>query len=86
MRWRIMTDGFDLIGAARRCAARLWELGLADWSQKLTDAVDGASTGGELVMAVRWHLQELERSRIALPDDVRQLVREIIREVDKTGW
>ena len=78
--------GLDVVAATRRCAARLQELGLTGWSQRLVEAVEAASTGGELVMAVRWHLKELVRSGEQIPEDVRRLIREIVREINKTGW
>jgi hypothetical protein len=82
----MVMGGFDVIGASRRFAGLLQELGLAEWSGKLIDAMRGASTGGELVMAVRWLLQELERSGAVLPDDAEQLMRKIVQEIDATGW
>lgn len=77
---------FDVIAATRDCAAYLHKLGLADWSSKLLNALDSASTGGELVMAVRWHLQQLESLDKELPDDVLQLSRRIVQEINSTGW
>jgi hypothetical protein len=59
---------------------------MTGWSQKLVDAMEAAGTGGELVMAVRWHLRQLIRSGEPLPHDVEQTAEEIIREIDKTGW
>lgn len=37
-------------------------------------------------MAVRWHMQKLERSNNALPEDMKQAMKGIMREIDKTGW
>ncbi|HYV66026.1 MAG TPA: hypothetical protein VE964_07265 [Myxococcales bacterium] len=81
-----MVTTFDLIAATQRLVTRLQELGMIGWSQKLAEALDAASTGGELVMAVRWHLRELERSGEELPEDVRHQVRMIVQEINSTGW
>jgi hypothetical protein len=82
----MVMGGLDVVDAARRCAGRLQDLGLTGWSQSLVEAVESASTGGELVMAVRWQLQQLERSGEHLPEDVRHLLREILQEINRTGW
>jgi len=80
-----MSD-LDIVEATRRCADRLTASGLLDWGQKLRSAIDQASTGGELVMGVRWILQSLQRSGATLPDDVADLVLEIVKAIDDTGW
>jgi len=59
---------------------------MTGWSQKLAEALDAASTGGELVMAVRWHLRGLERSGEKLPEDIRLQVQSIVQEINSTGW
>lgn len=77
----------DIVTAARHCATQLGGLGLVEWSQRLLDAIQSASTGGELVMSLRWNLQELEKScGKDLPARLRQLIQDIIKEINKTGW
>jgi len=78
--------GYDYISATRRCAARVREIGLLDWSKRLLDRLDHSSTGGELVTGVRRELKTLLQSGNALPDDLKQLIAEILREIDETGW
>jgi len=79
-----MREGADIVQAARRCATRLDALGHRSWSQKITDAIDAASTGGELVMALRWQLQSLQREGLELPKDVDAEVMEILRAIEAT--
>jgi len=81
-----LTKGYDYITTTRRCAARLRELGLVEWDRKLNECLDSASTGGELVMGVRWELRRLLGAGERLPEDVEKSIAEIIREIDETGW
>ncbi len=76
----------DITAATRRCATELDGLGLSDWAGRLRDAIDSASTGGELVMGVRHQLRSLRASGQALPADLGALIEEIIVKIDGTGW
>jgi len=81
-----MSEGLDIVQAARLCARRLDELGHRSWSVRIADAIEAASTGGELVMALRWQLQSLQREALGLPKDVDEQVTEILRVIGATGW
>jgi hypothetical protein len=66
-------------------AQLLESVNLSAWAIRLVDAVDGASTGGEIMMAVRWDLQELMRVEKQLPDKIRLTCQRLVREIGTTG-
>jgi hypothetical protein len=75
----------DVVEATRNCASELAKLGLTDWSEKLEEAIGSGSTGGEIVMAIRWNLREL-RNSAELPENVNRQIEEILYAIDGTGW
>lgn len=81
-----MTSDFDISAAARECADRLADSGYVARAHQLRDAVDGASTGGELVMALRWHLKVILRDEEGISESLRDQIHRIINAIDGTGW
>lgn len=79
-------SNYDIVKEAQHCAQQLQEAGIPEWSRRILDAIEAGATGGEIVMALRWNLQELEKSSVALPAQIKQSVRQIIQEINKTGW
>jgi hypothetical protein len=55
------------------------------WAKRLIDSLEGGSTGGEVLMAVRWNLQELLRTEIKLPEAIKSACQRSIREIDASG-
>ena len=81
-----MNSSFDVIEAARQLADHLAQSGDDTWAQRIRDAIDNASTGGELVMALRWTLGELVAAKPDLPGPLKQDVARILADIAGTGW
>ena len=74
----------DIYSRTDSIRGRLGSLGYPRWSQKLSDAVAGGATSGEILMAVRWHLQELRKATSDLPADLRSDIAEVLRLIRQT--
>lgn len=75
-----------IIDDARSCAEQLKTAGLSDWEKKIVNAIESGSTGGEIVMALKWNLQELLKLQTNLPAPTRELAQKIVYEINATGW
>lgn len=59
----------DYYAEARAVARRLIDEGRRGEAQELEDAITTGSTGTEILMSLRWHLQQLEGVRGRLSTD-----------------
>ncbi len=73
---------YDHYEVARRIAASLQSEGFSEASQSLLDAMACGSTGTEIVMALRWNLEQLLKAD-GLRDDTRILMKELRDELNK---
>jgi hypothetical protein len=72
----------DYYGEARSIATKLFERGEFDWSERIEDAISGGSTATEILMRVRFCLQELLDS--GLPDgEEERASRELVAQLDE---
>ena len=55
----------DYYAEAREIARCLERDGLVDDARALRNAIDSGSTGTEILMALRWHLQRIDKARPA---------------------
>ncbi|MSP73584.1 MAG: hypothetical protein EXR76_15715 [Myxococcales bacterium] len=67
MNENIITDPY---AEAADLIARLQAVGRQADAEVLQDAIDSGSTGTEIFMALRWHLEDLLKK--GLPDDLRK--------------
>jgi hypothetical protein len=74
----------DLFTRVKQFAAELTRLGLNDWALRLINSIEEGSTSGEILMAIRWNLQELLRNE-TLSELLQQQAKRFIEEVDETG-
>lgn len=81
-----MTESKDYIGLTNDLIAKLRTEGLPEWADVLYLDMRSASTGGELVMAVRDDLRKLLDTKPALRSETIELAQRIIRVIDATGW
>ena len=59
---------------ARDIAARLEQEGLTAEAASLVDAIEGGSTGTEILMALRWHLDRIDKSGAVKDPETRRLI------------
>lgn len=79
------TDTLDIPVQVKSLAAELGAKGFPEWQQRLSEAVDAASTGTELVMASRWHLKEMLQQERGLPFDLKTKAHFLIEAINQLG-
>lgn len=83
---RSLTDTvMTMFEDVRVFAAGLETIGMPVWKSRLIDAIEGGSTGGEILMAIRWNLQESLHEEKELPVTIRQRAEELIPAITSTG-
>jgi hypothetical protein len=68
---------------AKTLAQTLRARNMDDWSLKIDDIVTGGSTSTEILMGLRWVIQELLNGSTPLDPDAEALARSLIREVNE---
>jgi hypothetical protein len=56
---------------------------LADWKQGIDDAIAAGSTGTEILMALRWNFDELQRTKAVLSNDLVARIKNFISVSDE---
>lgn len=67
----------DYHAEGRDIAARLRQQGLTAEAQSLVDAIEGGSTGTEILMALRWHLDRIEKGGAVKDTDTQRLMTDL---------
>ncbi|HEV2327618.1 MAG TPA: hypothetical protein VGY56_02390 [Verrucomicrobiae bacterium] len=75
----------DFYTKIREFAESLSAIGLSEWTLRLTNAIKAGSTGGEILMALRWNLQELLQNEPLLTGSLKQQAEDFIKEITATG-
>jgi hypothetical protein len=73
---------FDHYAATHELIRQLTEQGAVGWARKLEDALASGSTGTEILMALRWNLKELKRSKAISCGQTRELANQLLRELE----
>lgn len=73
---------FDYIAEARAISDALND-DLADWKTRIDDAITTASTGTEILMALRWNLAELLKANPTLPPDLIMRIKDYLLAANK---
>lgn len=71
----------DYYAEARAIAVKLFERGEFDWSEKIEDAISGGSTATEILMRIRFCLQQLLASGTSNQDES-QAAQELVAQLD----
>jgi hypothetical protein len=74
--------GRDYYAEARALAVRLNDVDHQSWSRALTDAIDEGATGTEILMRLRWQLDQLLASEVELKSDVRTEAKSLRNAID----
>lgn len=72
----------DYYAEAREVARCLQQDGFTAEASTLEEAIDSGSTGTEILMALRWHLQRIDQSNISASLQTRQRIRALVIAVD----
>jgi hypothetical protein len=71
----------DWINEARAIADELKITGFEKESCRILDAIDSGSTGGEILMALRWNLEEILKSSSLFDFGLRGQIEEISKGI-----
>jgi hypothetical protein len=71
----------DWINEARAIADELKITGFEKESCRILDAIDSGSTGGEILMALRWNLEEILKSSSSFDFGLRGQIEEISKGI-----
>lgn len=74
---------YDYYEKVHEISAVLAKENLPDWSEKIETAIISGSTGTEILMAVKWHLEQLKKSKVCLSPKTKLLIVELIKRIRK---
>jgi hypothetical protein len=74
---------FNYLAEAREIRDALIGDDQSDWRTRISGAIDTGSTGTEILMAVRWNLAELLKSKPELPAEVVARIKDYILAANK---
>jgi hypothetical protein len=81
-----MTEAMpDIPTRTKLLAKELNRHGFGEWASRLSDAVDYTFTSGEMLMAIRWNLQQFLDIQPTAPAEILSAARQIVDEVNRTG-
>jgi hypothetical protein len=79
----MIKPNFDHCMEAKELASLLTKEGIGEYSDKLVDSIEQGSTGTEILMALKWHIE-----RILVLDSIsdmsKQKAKRLLRELDKS--
>ena len=73
----------DYDADARALADELRRTGYPTWADQLTDVIVGGATGSEIMMRLRWTLDQLTASEPALPAALLRRARRLRDAMDR---
>lgn len=77
---------YDVYDEAHVLANKLGEMGLVDRKKSLEDAIAQGFTSTEILMALRWNLQNLNRDaksrKLALPAEIEEDVKTLLQQIN----
>ena len=79
-------EKFDYLQEAGTLIDILRKDGRADDVRDLQEAMEEGSTGTEIVLALRWHLEKLLKQRSGLTPLVQQRSRRLLEQLEKIHW
>ena len=77
-------QSYDYYGTAATVCELLRRNSHSDWAQRIEDIIAGGSTGTEILMGVRWQLQEYMRENPGQSGELKAKICELLDELDKT--
>jgi hypothetical protein len=58
--------------------------GLEEESRRIIEAIEGGSTGGEILMALRWNIEEIIKANSEIEVELRKRMEKIIKGISIT--
>lgn len=71
----------DYYAEAREVARYLDEGGHATEARSVIESIETGATGTEILMALRWNLEQLERANLSLSHDIRSRIRNLVNNI-----
>lgn len=81
MGWLVTTID-NIYDKVRHFATVLRHEGKGGFAEKLDDAISYGSTATEILMAVKWHLEQLKEEMADLSPDSQDSVRQLVKEIE----
>jgi hypothetical protein len=72
----------DYYGEGHALGADLWEAGYKQWADKIDFVIKSGSTATEILMGIRWTLDQLLASELNLPSDLSERAADLKRGID----
>jgi len=73
----------DYYQEAHRLALLLNQDGLPDWATRFEEAISVGFTATEILMALRWHVQQLKNARLHLSAETRRQLERLLAGLDE---
>ena len=73
----------DYYTEARAVIDELFRDGFVLEATKIREAMETGSTASEILMAIRWHLQQFQKANNPVSFDTRRKIRELVAELNK---
>jgi len=80
---KINMSAYDCYSVAYQIAQKFRELQKPDWAIKLEEAIQSGSTGTEILMALRWHVQQFTLQGEKCASEIELLIEELLRELER---
>jgi hypothetical protein len=71
----------DYYVIAHQISSNLLDENQEDWAQRIEDAIAHGSTGTEILMHLRWTLQQFKAAKVDCSSTTRRLVDELLCEL-----
>lgn len=74
----------DWIQEAKVVAAELKVFGLDEEPRRIIEAIEAGATGGEILMAIRWNLNEILKTNPDIQDELKERITDIAKGITVT--
>ena len=78
-------SAYDYYDAARTIASRLSARGLAEWAERIEVSIAAGGSSGEILMRIRWNLQELLNTRADLSIGLKESIQDLVTRINSSG-
>ncbi len=72
----------NIYSDARLLESTLRDEGLSVWAERLADCISAGATGTEILMGMRWALNELKKNEAELPGHVRDQADQLLADIE----